>query len=116
MATLTRVRTNLVTASETDFSSGVRYVRPAYETTLNALLVRRASFQVTFANYTAVVVKAQVQIDGTNWQDISGATTSTSGDIVGFDVPPCRQFGILVTATLSGSADTLTLDIVEDVE
>lgn len=111
-----RIRTNLVTASETDFSSGVRYARPGYEVNLDALLVRRAAFQVTFAGYTSVTVKAQVQIDGTNWQDIPGATTSTSGDIVGFDVPPCRQFGILVTATSSAGADTLTLDIVEDIE
>ena len=109
-----RERSTVADVSETDFSSGVRYARPAYAVTLNSGRITKVTMTATWANYTAVSIQGQVQLDGTNWSDISGARITVSGDIISFELPPCQQYGILVTATLSGSTDTLTLTVVED--
>ncbi len=82
--------------------------------------VARVSFQLNFANYTSVTVKAQARVHATsgNWEDISGATTSADNDIVTFntmgDAGPYSQYRLHTTATLSGSTDTLDVTIVEE--
>ncbi len=82
--------------------------------------VSRVSFQLNFANYTSVTVKAQVRIASSgNWEDISGATTSTDNDIVTFPTMgaagPYAQWRLHTTATLSGSTDTLDVTCIEEV-
>src|SRR3990167_3292649 len=70
---------------------------------------RFMSYQLIFANYTSVTAKWQRSLDGgTTYDDIAGATTSTSGDVVDFEpkAPLCR---LSVVATLSASTDTLSV-------
>lgn len=64
------------------------------------------ALQLIFANYTGVTVKAQRSLDGVNFSDIVGATTSTSGGVVVFD-PQAPYVRLSIAATLSASADSL---------
>jgi hypothetical protein len=67
-----------------------------------ALLV----FQLIFANYTGVTVKAQRSLDGTNYADIASATTSTNLAIIAF-VPQSPYVRLSIAGTLSAGADAL---------
>ncbi len=81
--------------------------------------VTRVSFQLNFANYTSVTVKAQVLVSTSgSWQDISGATTSSDGDIVTFatmgTAGPYQQWRLHTTASDSGSPDSLDVSVIEE--
>jgi len=94
---------NLVaTLSETDVST------PDTSLIFTTKGVSMMAFQPIFANYTSVTVKAQRSLDGTNWSDISSATTSTSGAVISFD-PQAPLVRLSIAGTLSGGADTMTI-------
>lgn len=76
-------------------------------------LVRRLTYQVVFANYTSVNVKAQGTVDDVTWADISGTVISgiTTGDTFSFSTldngGPFLKVRFQVQGTLSGSTDTI---------
>jgi hypothetical protein len=71
--------------------------------------IRRVSFQLLFAGYTAVTVKFQRSLDGgTTWSDITGATTSTSGAVIDF-APEAPLIRMSVQGTVSVGADSLSV-------
>ena len=97
--------TTVFSANETDLST------PDTSQQYDVKGIAMVSFQVVFANYTAVTVKFQRSLDGgTTWDDISGASISTSGDVVAF-TPNAPLIRLSVGATLSGAADTLTVHL-----
>lgn len=114
---------NYVSASEVDFSTGIgQTARNVMEGGINnpspPTFVKRVAAQVVFANYTAVTVKAQASLTSGVWNDITGAEASASGDIITFPAMdtggPYVQWRLHITATLSASADTMTIDVLEE--
>lgn len=75
--------------------------------TTNARGMSRLSMQVIFANYTSVTVKIQASLDSTTWADVSGMSITSSDDIVSAEIGPYEEIRVHITATLSGSTDTL---------
>ncbi len=128
-------RTENYVLEDDDFNYGAGFAQTARDVIVNGEgtfanegVVMAVSAYVVFANYTSVTVKAQATLDGTNWEDIPSATTSTSATIISFPLVhftgsvsvdnsegPWIQWRLHVTGTLSGSTDTLVVDIVEQI-
>ena len=99
-------------AADTDIGTEVT----AYTVALrdaNGMFLRRIAIQVIFSGYTGVIVHLEATIDGTNWQDIPGATTSTSGDIITLNTSilegPYDQIRVRATGALSAGTDTIDI-------
>ena len=95
--------TVIVEASETDLST------PDTSIVINGEGLTKLTLYVKFANYTSVTVKLQESTDGTNYVDISGATTGTTNTFIKLATISNPFIRVSVAATLSASADTLTV-------
>ena len=95
--------TVVVEASETDLST------PDTSIVINGEGLTKLTLYVKFANYTSVTVKLQESTDGTNYVDISGATTGTTNTFIKLATISNPFIRVSVAATLSASADTLTV-------
>ena len=128
--TLRHIENYVSEATDFDFGAGIaQATRPIVGlggvSNVGWGTVKSVGYQINFANYTSVTVKAQVRINPDSaWTDLSGASTGTNDAIVLFSTlgetatagGPYLEYRLHVTATLSGSADTMTVDIVEEVE
>lgn len=101
MGVSTHPAVKVVTASEVDYSGGVR------AWTEDARDLYRLTMQASWANYTGVTVTLQGTLDGSNWADIPGWSITTSGNIVSGEIGPYEKIAVFVTGTVSGGADTL---------
>ena len=100
-------------ASETDLST------PDTSIVFDVKGIEFVTVWMKFANYTSVTVKLQETVDGTNYMDITGVTTSTTNtDISAHRRGPIdatdkagllrgKQVRISIAGTLSGGADTM---------
>ncbi len=96
-------------AADTDISTELT----AYSITVrqdNGMFMSHLSIQPTWSNYTAVTVHVEGSVDGTNFVDIPGASTSTSGDILeDIETAAFDTVRVRVVGTLSVSTDTIDI-------
>lgn len=93
--------TKVANAVETDLST------PDTSIVLSGIGVRLLSLYLKFANYTSVTVKLQESVDGVNYKDVSGKTTSTTDTLVKLTPVDSPYIRVSIAGTLSASADTL---------
>lgn len=101
--------TKVINASEVDYSAASRRY------TFKGSGLRHLVLGLIFANYTGVTVKLQKSFDGgTTWEDVPGASLSTSGTSVIVEGPFSEDLAINVAATLSVGADTLAVWLTQE--